>query len=97
VLSAADGNEALALAGTHPGNLDLLLTDVMLPGKNGVELATELRRSRPGLRLLFVSGYSADVLDSTPLENVHFLPKPFGPEDLTRAVRAALDGARTGT
>jgi two-component system cell cycle sensor histidine kinase/response regulator CckA len=66
----------------------------MLPGRNGVELAAELRRARPALRLLFVSGYSADVLETTKLEDAHFLPKPFGPEELTRAVRAALDAAR---
>jgi PAS domain S-box-containing protein len=91
VAEAGTADEALAAA--EGGRLDLLVTDVILPGRNGCELAEELGRRRPGLRTLFMSGYAARH-SGEPLvpENAPFLAKPFKPEDLLRKVREVLDG-----
>ncbi|NMC68719.1 MAG: PAS domain S-box protein [Myxococcales bacterium] len=95
VLEAGDAVEALAAAERHAGRIDLLVTDVVLPRGNGRELAEGLAGSRPGLRVLFISGYTADT--ALPLGHDHpgaaFLQKPFGPDDLARRVRRLLDGS----
>src|ERR1700688_4869398 len=57
VLAARDGAEALAVSQAHAGPIDLMITDVVMPGMNGKQLAEELRASRPGIRVLFISGY----------------------------------------
>ena len=95
VLQAATGGEALALAAGMDQPIHLLVTDVVMPDTGGKQLADGLRASRPGLRVLYVSGYTQDavvhegVLDA----GVHFLPKPFTPRTLQEKVRAVLDGA----
>ena len=73
--------------------MDLLLTDVVMPGLNGRVLAERLRRLRPALRVLFVSGYaqSAIVRDGVVEPSVEFLPKPFTPVTLRARVREILD------
>jgi len=95
VFEAGDAAEALAVAERHAGRIELLVTDVVLPRGNGRELAERLAAARPGLRVLFVSGYTADT--ALPLgrdqAGAAFLQKPFGPEELTRRVRAVLDGS----
>jgi CheY-like chemotaxis protein len=95
VLAAADGSQALALAGSHDGPIDLLLTDVIMPGMNGRELAATLTRRRPGLRVLYASGYTDNMLEGqgalTP--GVTLLDKPFTPADLAAKVRDVLAGA----
>jgi PAS domain S-box-containing protein len=96
VLVAESGEAAIELAGKSSEPIDLLLTDVVMPGMTGDQLATQLRRERPGLRVLFISGYSAD---SEAIERVlqtgdGFLPKPFTIATLARQVRQVLD--RTG-
>jgi signal transduction histidine kinase/ActR/RegA family two-component response regulator len=91
VISAASGEAALQLAGTHDGAIHLLLTDVVMPGMTGPELARRLRASRPGLRVLLMSGYAADVVTADDLQDAAMVPKPFSPASLTRAVRNALD------
>jgi PAS domain S-box-containing protein len=95
VLEARDAGEGLRLAGEHAGRIDLLLSDVVLPGKNGPTLLEELRQLRPDLRHLFVSGYAEDVIAKHGVvrAGVRLLEKPFGPGVLARAVRAALDDA----
>jgi CheY-like chemotaxis protein len=94
VLAAASSAEASTLAAEHGGGVDLLVSDVVMPGQNGPELAEELRREWPGLKVLFISGYGEltqagerEVAARGPV-----LPKPFQPDELARAVRAALDG-----
>jgi CheY-like chemotaxis protein len=94
VLVARNGREALAVAQSHGGrDLQLVLTDVVMPGMNGRELVRHLRWSRPAARVVFMSGYT----DHTALERdvaeywTSFLQKPFTPSRLLEAVRKALD------
>jgi len=93
VLAAQTPQEALRLAGPGGESFDLLLTDVILPEMSGPELAHRLAEIRPGLRCVYMSGYSADVL--APNGNldpgVRFLPKPFTMNALAAKVRAALE------
>ena len=96
VLAAADGEGALALSRAFPGPIHLLVTDVVMPGMNGRELADRLTQSRPGVQVLYVSGYTEDseLLAGLSAETRSLLPKPFTSLELARRVRAALDGAR---
>ena len=98
VLAAADGSAALSLASAHPGAIDLLLTDVIMPGMNGRELAATLTRRRPGIRVLFASGYTDNVLagQDALAPGVTLLDKPFTPADLAAKVRDVLAGANVG-
>jgi DNA-binding response OmpR family regulator len=88
VLAARDGAEACRIAAKCDDSLKLLVTDVVLPRMNGLELAERLLESRPGLRVLYLSGYTDQKFEATI-----FLRKPFGPEELVRKVRAVLDQA----
>jgi two-component system, cell cycle sensor histidine kinase and response regulator CckA len=96
VLVAADGEEALALAGRYEGRIDVLATDVVMPRMGGGELADRLLPQRPELRVLFMSGYTEDptVWDGLE-ERKAFLQKPFSAGDLGTALRGLL-AARTG-
>jgi nitrogen-specific signal transduction histidine kinase/ActR/RegA family two-component response regulator len=93
VLSAADALAALALAAAHAGQIELLVTDVIMPGLQGHQLAERLAAERPDLRVLYVSGFTeSSVIHQGVLgADVAFLPKPFSAEALGRAVRQALD------
>ncbi|HEX3132888.1 MAG TPA: response regulator, partial [Planctomycetota bacterium] len=92
VLSAGDGDEALRVMQSHPGAIDLLLTDLVLPGFNGQTLAVRLRAVRPNLTVIFSSGYSADAFQPTAeMSNAGFLAKPYTIDELVRAVRSAID------
>ena len=88
VLVASNGKEALALAAVQKGPLHALVTDVVMPGLGGREVAQALRASRPRLRVLYLSGR---VPDDTMLGSDSFLRKPFTADDLARALRACLD------
>jgi two-component system, cell cycle sensor histidine kinase and response regulator CckA len=92
VLAASNAAEAHACAELHQGEIDLLLTDVVMPGGNGLELADQLTARYPRLPVLFMSGYSADIVLRQGLapESVEFLTKPFTEEQLGQAVRRAL-------
>jgi two-component system cell cycle sensor histidine kinase/response regulator CckA len=94
VLEAAEGKEALDLVARHPGPIDLLLTDVVMPRMTGHELAARLTASRPDVKVLFMSGYNDDALLRQRLlgEPSAFLPKPFSPAVLAGTVRRLLDG-----
>jgi CheY-like chemotaxis protein len=94
VLNAGDAEEAIERAAAFDGPIHLLMTDMMLPGMNGRDLAARLHAVRPGLKVLYVSGYPQDHLVSQEwLSAVDpFLAKPFQPDALVGAVRAALDG-----
>ena len=94
VLAAEGGVEALALAARHDGEIDLLLSDVVMPGMLGKEVAERLVLDRPGTRVLYMSGYAQPVLHSqgTLDPGVALLEKPFTANDLLTAVRERLDG-----
>jgi CheY-like chemotaxis protein len=93
VLEAGNGREALAVLEKHGGPLHLLLTDVVMPEMGGRELAERLRTACPGLRVLFVSGYTEDaVVLQGVRDGGHFLPKPFTQTTLVQKVREVLDG-----
>jgi len=93
VLAAGTPCEAERLAQRHAGSIRLLVTDVVMPDMSGPELAGRLDRLCRGLRHLFISGYTADVIARRGIleQGVHFLQKPFSLTDLSAAVRAALD------
>jgi PAS domain S-box-containing protein len=93
VLQSQDGESAIAAAASHEGEIRLLLTDVVMPGMNGRDLATRLKAARPGMRVLFTSGYTEDVIvDHGVLEKgISFLAKPYEPRTLASKVREVLD------
>ncbi|HET9040118.1 MAG TPA: ATP-binding protein [Gemmatimonadales bacterium] len=93
VLEAENGAEALELLGRAKGPIDLVLTDVVMPMVNGRELGERLAVERPGLRILFMSGYTDDDIVRRGLlrPGSPFLQKPFMPADLSRKVREVLD------
>ena len=94
VLSAANGAEALQRLDDHPGDVDLLLTDVVMPGMNGRDLAAIVRERCPATRVLFMSGYAEDAVasDGVLQPGTALLEKPFTAASLGTSVRAALDG-----
>jgi two-component system, cell cycle sensor histidine kinase and response regulator CckA len=88
VIEAADGAEALAIAQAQIAEIDMVLSDIVMPGYSGPLLVEEIRKIRPGMRVLFMSGYNSQ---SAPVEGDSLLHKPFGPAALMRKVRAVLD------
>jgi PAS domain S-box-containing protein len=92
LLEASNGSEALALAAGFAGPIDLLVTDVVMPGMTGRELAGRLQASRPALKVLYISGYSSDVIARQGMLDVGvvYLSKPFAPVDLAGKVREIL-------
>lgn len=93
VLPARGGEEALRLAGEHD-HIDLLLTDIMMPGMNGVEVASQVTEVRPDIRVFYMSGYADQDLVRQGLltPGTRFLQKPFTPQELAERVREILDG-----
>lgn len=93
VLEASSSEEALVIARRHKGVIHLLVTDVVMPGESGCRLSQVMVRERPGIRTLFVSGYTDDAMDRHGLQErgIHFLEKPFTQLTLARRVRALLD------
>jgi signal transduction histidine kinase/CheY-like chemotaxis protein len=93
ILQAADGPQALMIAKQHAGTIDLVLTDVVLPGMNGREVAESLRDVRPGIKLIYTSGYTQDIIASHGVLNpgVTYVPKPYTSEAIVAHVEAALD------
>lgn len=94
VIPTNGGKAALEAAEDYPGTIDLLLTDVVMPEMNGRDLAERLKALYPGIRQLFMSGYTAKVIASRGVidEGTHFLQKPFTEKDLASRVRRVLDG-----
>jgi signal transduction histidine kinase/CHASE3 domain sensor protein/CheY-like chemotaxis protein len=99
VIEAAGPRQALELAERHPGSIHLLLSDVVMPELTGPQLAELLLRQRPGLAVLFMSGYTDDaIVHQGRLDpSSAFLQKPFTPEALLRRVREVLEERRAGS
>ena len=95
VLDAADGPSAIELSRGHGGVIDVLVTDVVMPGMSGRELAERLAPTRPEMKVLYTSGYTDDAMvrQGVLSAGVAFLQKPFVPDTLARKVRDVLDGA----
>jgi CheY-like chemotaxis protein len=93
IIEASDAEEALRVAARHAGRLDLLLTDVVMPGMSGPLLAQRFSELYAGVPVLYMSGYTGDAIvhHGVVTPGVSFLQKPFTPATLTRAVREALD------
>jgi two-component system, cell cycle sensor histidine kinase and response regulator CckA len=94
-LSAADGNEALRVADAHHGAMDLIIVDVLMPGISGEALVRQLVADRPGIRILYISGYTNELIRQHGLlgsTGGNFLQKPFSVDDLVRKVREVLAG-----
>ena len=92
VLAASTPRQALDLVREHPGPIDLLITDVVMPEMNGRELAEAVRSQYPGIRRLFMSGYTREIIGHQGVleDGVHFLHKPFSSSQLAAKVREAL-------
>jgi two-component system cell cycle sensor histidine kinase/response regulator CckA len=95
-LTARTPDEAIDRAGESAGRINLLITDVVMPGMNGWELAKRLRTLYPDIKTLFMSGYTANVIAHGGVleEGVHFMQKPFSRNELAAKVREALEGDR---
>ncbi len=92
VLEARDGEESVRISRSYDGSIDLLLTDLRMPHRNGREVAERLSADRPGIKILFMSGYVGDADDEHPENGAPFLRKPFRPAELAQKVREVLDG-----
>jgi len=90
VLAASSGAEALKMAGQHAGSIDLLLTDMLMPGLSGPSLALQMTALRPAIKVLFMSGYSESATAGDLLVKAALLEKPFTAEALARKVRQVL-------
>jgi len=103
VLEAANGDEAIAASARHSGPIELLVTDVVMPGMNGPELVAKLRARRPRMTILYMSGYDNDLVDLTNLESTaSFLQKPFSPRTLLKHIDSLLgfggaEGGKAGS
>jgi len=98
VLEATRGEEAILLAGTHQGSVDLALVDVVMPEMSGPDLIRQIEPLRPGMRVLYISGHTEETIAHHGFpESGAFLRKPFLPDALASKVREVLDaGARQG-
>ena len=92
VLEADSGEAALKIADAHDGTIDLVITDMFMPGLRGPEVVQRLAPKRPGLRALFMSGYADQDARTGVPAGANFLNKPFAGQELAAAVEAALKG-----
>jgi PAS domain S-box-containing protein len=95
VLAAADSVDATAMADASADDISLLITDVIMPGGNGRDLAAHIIERRPNLKVLYTSGYTADIIGQHGVldAGIAFLPKPFTPSQLRARVRQVLEAA----
>jgi len=94
VLEASNGHDALAASNAHEGNIDLLLTDLIMPGMTGRMLADTLGALRPGIAVVFISGYVGDSPVSLTEQGLYFIKKPVALEEILNTISKALSGAR---
>ena len=95
VFLGSDGSEGLRLFEEHKESIDLLITDVVMPGMGGRELATRVKAAKPGLKVLYMSGYTDEAINPQGAleEGLSFIQKPFAPDELLRKVREVLEKA----
>jgi PAS domain S-box-containing protein len=93
VIEAIDGQDALAVLSREQKQIDLLLLDVIMPKKNGKEVFDTVRVTHPGIKAIFMSGYTADIIDKKGIlaENLNFISKPIAPLELLGVIRDVLD------
>jgi CheY-like chemotaxis protein len=97
VLEARDGQHALRVCETHIEMIQLVLTDLVMPNMQGADLAERLRRARPDLRIVLMSGYTDEpAVQRLGRDSVAFLPKPFTSAELVEKVRRVLDAPWKG-
>jgi CheY-like chemotaxis protein len=89
VISAASADEALAHLAAPAADVDLIFSDIVMPGTSGIELARRVHKSHPGMIVLLASGYSDDLIKGAALE-FRVVPKPYGPSELAEAVAGSL-------
>lgn len=96
VVVAKDGAEALTACKNTKNKLELMVSDVMIPGVKGVELADKIKAMQPGISIIFISGYAGDVIGNHGIleSDINFLPKPFDPDKLLSKARELLDAKR---
>jgi len=93
ILPASNGAEALEIARSYAGIINLMITDVVMPGMNGRQLAEQLKQIRPQIKVLFTSGYTENAIAHHGIidSNLNFIGKPYGSRDLARKIRRILD------
>ncbi|GAC1421224.1 MAG: hypothetical protein NVSMB53_19820 [Gemmatimonadaceae bacterium] len=92
VLEAENGDAAVRIAEAHQGKIDVVITDMYMPGLRGREVIQRIAPTRPGLRALFISGYADQDARTGVPEGANFLNKPFSGQELTAAVESVLKG-----
>lgn len=94
IITAMSGEEALKIAAEYTGRINMMMTDVILTGMNGRELALKIKGLRPEVKVLYNSGYSGDLISRSGVieEGIHFIGKPFSAVMLARKIRDVLDG-----
>ena len=99
VLEAGNAPEAIELAASHPESIDLLVTDVVMPQTNCDQFVGKLRESRPALKVIYISGYSQEMLNRYGVddERPNFIQKPFTADTLAQKIRELLPHSRTRT
>jgi CheY-like chemotaxis protein len=95
VVAASSPEEALNVAREYDGGIDLLMTDLIMPEMNGKDLAESVMTFRPGIKRLYMSGYTSDIISHHGVldEGVHFIQKPFSMASLGATIRNVLDGS----
>jgi PAS domain S-box-containing protein len=98
-LEASSGDEALEMVEQHDGPIQLVLTDVIMPGMTGKETADRLKQIRPGIKVLYMSGYTDEVISGRGSldEGIDCIAKPFTPEALVQKIRSVLSGGTANT
>jgi hypothetical protein len=93
IIEAVDGSDAIAKFLERRQDINLLILDVIMPKKNGKEVYEEIRKLRPGVKVLFTSGYSAEIIHTKGIleEGTDFISKPMQPDELLKKVRESLD------
>ncbi len=96
VIAASDGEEAIAAFGVHKDAIDLVISDMVMPRKTGKDLYDVISCLKPGIKIIFITGYSPDMIDlkGMPDGEVNFITKPFSKNDLLLRIRELLDGRR---